>query len=487
MIAPSSIIAALARMLGLLQEDPSDRDRLKDAFRDLYGVLEPDGATISVDVKGMIIDGTPLPHGLPGGGEVRIRFHRHGIGTIRVPAGVKPADLLAVVRLLAAEPTGEGAVESFVRRLPVEAALAIQVDGPRDLPQASDSRTLEHLGAPTGSVPVPAHAAPPPAPLGLSMSEPGVRVHRDQPDHDPLRDIEVQADLAARREEWDEVLELAVKVLQLEEAEGDASRRRRYSISLRRVLPKSALQHIARVALQEGRRAEATSVLRRMDAEAVEALLELLAAAPTLAERRGYFSILTRMEAGTDRIVSRLRHPDWFVVRNVAELCGELRLDGAVRPLVEQARHRDERVRRAVAGALCKIGTTETLEGIRCLLNDIEPVVRLQAAQGIGEAWGRGLVMSIAVRLPDETSPDVMRELHLALGRLGTPDAVQRLAAAAEPAKGFLARKPAAVRLAAVEGLALVDGPAATAALRALLDDADAEVRAAAQKGLASR
>jgi HEAT repeat protein len=254
--------------------------------------------------------------------------------------------------------------------------------------------------------------------------------------------------------------------------------------ALRRALPKSALQHIARLALSEGRRVEATAVLKRMDADAVEALLELLTAAPTLAERRGYFSVLTKMETGTERIVHRLSHPDWFVVRNVAELCGELRLAGAVRPLAEQALHRDERVRRAVAGALCKIGSTETLGALRQLLYDVEPMVRLEAAQGLAGEWGRGLVNSIAVRLPEEAHPDVLRELHLALGRLGTAEAVKLLHHAAAPAKGILARKSAAVRVAAVQGLALAGGAEAEGALQELVDDSDSVVRAAAERAL---
>lgn len=250
MTAPSSIVAALARMLDLLQDDPNDRDQLKAGFRDLYAVLEPDGAAVSTDVKGLIVGGTALPHGLPGGDEVRIRFHTHGIGSIRVPAGVRPADLLAVVRLLASEPVGEATVESFVQRLPVEAALAIQIDGPRQLPKSSDTRTLDNLSAPIGGT----SAAPPPPPsadLLASSGDPGVRARRDQPGYDPLRDLEFKADLAYRREEWDELLGHATELLRLEAEEGDENRRRRYTVTLRRVLPKSALQHIARAALSE--------------------------------------------------------------------------------------------------------------------------------------------------------------------------------------------------------------------------------------------
>ena len=91
------------------------------------------------------------------------------------------------------------------------------------------------------------------------------------------------------------------------------------------------------------------------------------------------------------------------------------------------------------------------------------------------------------VRLGDETHADVLRELHLALGRLGTPEAVQALRAAAAPAKGLLARKSAALRLAAVEGLSLAGGPAAAGALQELLGDADDQVRAAAERGLSRK
>jgi len=483
MTAPSSIVAALARMLDLLRSDPDDRDKLKGAFRDLYTIVEPAGALISVDSKGMLVDGMPLPHGLPGGGEVRTRFHAHGVGSVRVPAAVKPADLLAVVRLLATEPIDHGTVESFVQRLPVEAALAIQVDGPRALPLAHDARTLENLSAPIGGAPSAAAGPGAPRPATPPPPPPPPR-RREEPEQDPLRDVELQADQAYRREDWEELLSVATKVLTAEAAEQDEGRRRRYSVTLRRILPKSALQHIARAALMEGRRAEATAVLKRMEADGVEALLELLTAAPTLGERRGYFGVLTKMESGTDRIVMRLNHPDWFVVRNVAELCGELRLAGAVRPLADQVAHRDERVRRAVAGALGKIGTPEVLAPLRKLVNDPEPVVRLQAVQGLGSPWARGLAMSLAVRLPEESNVDVLRELHLALGRLATPEAVQALRAAATPGKGLLNRKPVTNRLSAIEGLGLAGGPAAAGALQELLGDDDEAVRVAAAKAL---
>ena len=87
MTAPSSLVTALANVLSLLQSDPDDRERLKAAFRDLYGIIEPAGATLSIDVSGLLMDGTPLPHGIPGADEVHVRFHAHGVGSMRVQGG----------------------------------------------------------------------------------------------------------------------------------------------------------------------------------------------------------------------------------------------------------------------------------------------------------------------------------------------------------------------------------------------------------------
>jgi HEAT repeat protein len=94
--------------------------------------------------------------------------------------------------------------------------------------------------------------------------------------------------------------------------------------------------------------------------------------------------------------------------------------------------------------------------------------------------------MSISVLLDEESRPEVLREMFLALGRIGSTEAVQVLVRAAEPGGRLFRRKSATVRLGAIEGLERAGGPAATAALRALLQDDDAEVRNAAQRAVAA-
>ena len=76
------------------------------------------------------------------------------------------------------------------------------------------------------------------------------------------------------------------------------------------------------------------------------------------------------------------------------------------------------------------------------------------------------------------------RELILALGRIGSPDAVQALIKFAQPSGRLFGRKPTALRVAAVEALRLAGTPAAVGTLQGLGGDSDKQVRGAAQAAL---
>jgi HEAT repeat protein len=86
---------------------------------------------------------------------------------------------------------------------------------------------------------------------------------------------------------------------------------------------------------------------------------------------------------------------------------------------------------------------------------------------------------AIGELLKTEDNSDVLYEALLALGRIATPDAIVQLRDWAQPGGKLLGRKPLAVRLAAVKGLALA-GPAAVDVLAALERDEAQEIRAAA-------
>ena len=143
-------------------------------------------------------------------------------------------------------------------------------------------------------------------------------------------------------------------------------------------------------------------------------------------------------------------------------------------------KHEDERVSRAGTDALMSLGTPRALKAIQQALTDPAPVTRMQAAAAL-----------VARRDVLTTAPQLLRALDVekdeavqaaflaALGKLGTPEAVERLVNASEQKRGMFQRKTTSVRVAAVIGLAEARSDEAVSALRALHDDKDDDVRAA--------
>src|SRR3989442_6309238 len=130
-------------------------------------------------------------------------------------------------------------------------------------------------------------------------------------------------------------------------------------------------------------RRDAILALQRGGAGGVKVLIALLVAAPAMAERRVLFDALSQMKEGTGQLVHMLGHRQWFVVRNGAELVGELGLEEAVPALARQLEHPDDRVRKAVALALAQIGTGSAAEHLLHALPDTSAEGRMQVALGI--------------------------------------------------------------------------------------------------------
>src|SRR5207249_10661852 len=144
-----------------------------------------------------------------------------------------------------------------------------------------------------------------------------------------------QLETALKTNRTTQALMIVAGIVRAEQQVSDASRRRQYSIALKRMYSKAFLEAIAEVANDPSDREDALLVLRRAGEGGVGVLLDLLVAAPTIEERRGIFMALTGRKAGTDQLVHRLGHHQRFVVRNVAELAGELALHDAEPALAE--------------------------------------------------------------------------------------------------------------------------------------------------------
>ena len=496
MIAPQTFATLFARTLDLFR-DPAAKEDQKVQFRALVEQLKFAAVTVTVDGGRLAVNGTPLD-GVPYAALAQ-RLEFHSVGEIRIPASPPPAEMFELLRALADQP-GEDDVPT---RLRATGAQRIAVVIQSSLAPEPAAPQVSHRPAP------PAPPRPPAPPTQEDVPEimqdenppvfaPTVAATRSSTDliadlqrkptgpqvPDLLAVLGRQLETAMRTNRLEQALAIVAGIVRAEQSIGDEARRRQYSIALKRMYTKPLLEGIAHLVPMPGQRDAALLALQRAGEGGVEVLLDLLVAAPTIDERRGIFQALTGMKEGTDQLVHMLGHHQWFVVRNVAELVGELGLEEAVPALARQLDHEDERVRKAVALALAKTGSRSAAEPLRRALKDKSPEVRIQAAVGVGGRKASALAMPLVVAMGEEEDEAVEQELMLALGRIGSPDAVQALIKFAQPGGKLFGRKPTALRVTAVEALRLAATPAAIGTLEGLGADSDKQVRAAAQEAL---
>ncbi len=489
MTSPQEFVLLFARTLDLFR-DPGAKEAQKAQFRALGVILKTEAATIAAQDGRLVVNGATLPAPQAGTPEDSLlqRLEFHAVKTIAIPADPPLSEMFEVLKVLAEQP-GEEDIASRLRAsgttrigieiqpFVIEATVPV-VTAPKpdpDVPPIVQESFMD------GTAFSPAAAATrPSADLLAELLEGPSGPHAG----DLLAVLGRQLETAMKTHRMAQSLAIIVGVVRAEQQVTDATRRRQYSIALKRMYSKALLEAIAELANIPGHRDDALLVLRRAGEDGVEVLLDLLAAAPTIEERRGIFMALTGMKEGTDQLVHMLGHHQWFVVRNVAELAGELGLDEAVPALAQQLDHDDERVRKAVALALAKIGSRGAAEPLRRALRDKSPEVRIQAALGVGGRKSSALAMPLVVAMEEEEDESVERELILALGRIGSPAAVQALIRFAQPGGRLFGRQPAGRRAIAIEALRLAATPAAVGTLEGLTDDGDKQVRVAAQAAL---
>jgi len=296
-----------------------------------------------------------------------------------------------------------------------------------------------------------------------------------------LTPLERQIQGALRQDKVPEAIDALNSLVDLESKAPDDSSRGAYAIIFQRLLNRATLAQVAPFVLDTKRVERATSVLRRGGDTTADYLVAFVATAQTLPERVAYLHVLRGIPKATDRVVAMLSRPEWQVVRNVAEALGEVHVRESTPFLARLMEHSDERVRRSAMVAMAKIGTPPTVEPIRQVLREGTPEQRALVVSSIGGPHARALVSTLTALTESERHPDVLRETCRALGRIGTPEAVQTLVRLAQPGGKIIARKATPVRLAAVDGLRIAGGPDAAKALESLLGDADRAVREAAQ------
>jgi hypothetical protein len=481
MTTPSTLLGDLARLMLLLRDHPDQKEELKLAFKGFAAGLTDSDHVLTVTRGAFLWDDAEVAAGR---GELAT-LHEHlrgqGIGEIRLPGGLMTSTLLSLLRIVAAPVGTYGSFDHLTARLDAAGCGVVPVL-PFDLTAAGRSRPsgglapdlmgritedghINALGPDAVTedsvglmhfVTLKTDAISPLDDLTSQLGHSGTAKETTE----LLNQVLAAGEQAAQRADWGELIRAANTLIGLE---AKSKEPRGYGIALRRLLPRSVLERVARLTAHGELRTEAAAVMRRMGADGTEVLLTLLVNAENVSERRSYFSALKAMTEGGELLVHMLSHDQWFVVRNVADLCGELKLESAV----------------------ARIGGAGAVEPLRRALRDSAPPVRLEAAQHLDGRKSKNLAATLMVAAEEETRPEVQREMYLALGRIGSVEAIKALSRAAEPGGRLFRRKPTALRLAAVAGLHAA-GPSGSAALKDLLRDDDREVREAVEKALAT-
>ena len=496
MSQPAAAIAAtLSSILTLLRAQPPRREDQARAFKGFLVAVGEGPLDLRVRETGLEISGLPLSTELPGVGDLVDHLRGHGITSLRFPGGLPPASVLSVLRALSSPVGRFDTVEHLVLDIDPAARQLVRIgasgkEGPERIDQAPGFIAGDEI----------VHGSATPARLGEAPAARHFRPEQGQQREEALRllasdpvgagvprrleAVVAGVDSALRDHDYEAIVSTVAVVARLEREIPDGELKRSYQVAIRRMLPSKAVEHIAK--LTGGpRRQDALEVLKYAGADASETLLHELVESDSMEQRRALYNALRQLNTASPLLGRLLLHDEWFVVRNVAELCGDLRAEDTVPQLARHVNHGDERVRRSVAGALAKIGTSIAVEPLRQMLRDPSPQVRLQAVQGLDGARSRGLAMSLALAVEEETNTDVLRELLMALGRIGTPDAVQALARTAAPGRRLFNRRPLATRLAAIAALRIAGSAPAATVLQGLLGDDEQNVRDAAQEALA--
>jgi len=426
---------------------------------------------------------------VPGASVLNEHLLLHGVGEVVLPAEADEADVLRLATVLAAFPgtyacfadvaAAMGTTAQRLQLIEAPDQLAVQKMTSRDpaLPSARRASQRDSLEIESGDAE--AIALDPLAARGDEIELPGEMPTRVRP---PLGEILGRGRAAVAQEDWNGVLDAALQLIEAEDEAPSERTGQAYRLELKRLVTPEHLGMLARLAHGE-RQQEVVGLLRRFGSLGTETLVELLVAAPNLSERHSYYTAITQMRAGPEAIFTRLEHPLWYVVRNAAELCGEMEISDAVPALGRQFQHPDERVRKSVAGALGRIGTPMALQWLRKLLNDPAPAVCRQALVHIGGPVAREMCTGITDLLERETTVEVQREALLALGRIGSAEAIAVLGSWAAPTSRRFGRNPLPLRLLALKGLTLA-GPGAAEALSALTRDEVMEIRETAGAAL---
>ena len=502
-----------AQLVGLLLHEPGNTDDQKVALRALVVAAKGGSVNLSLHSDSLQSNGEVVDPALGGVTDVARRMKQHGLAMISVDPDAAAAHILGVARILAAMPTLDDGGAAAEGQRTASGAMTIRFAARPRMSQPgmtlSDMEFGDVLDDPVAearsratprssqSIPTPSKShdaglfAQFTAPRKPTESHEQLLKQLDAEENpgvmgNLLDDLVFIAESAARERKSGVVAEIMSRMLRREGAVESFETRRAFTMSLRRLSKPEALRCVAtQLGLHPARREEYVAILARAGEDGATALIEQIVAMTHQRDRQLYYGALAQLESATPSLLRMLGDTESLVVCNAAEVLGELQVREAERPLAALLKHPDERVRRAANGALMRLGTARAMQAIQAGLVDRTPEIRSDAALALVMRKDGRTTATLLQALDAEKNDDVQAAFLLSLGKLATPEAVQRLIKGAEVERGLFKRKSSAYRVAAVHGLAEARTMEATDALRALQADKDAEVRDAANRAIA--
>lgn len=491
-----------ARLVSLLMHDGDNTDEQKVSLRALVTLSKSGPVHIVGQDWQLLANDEIVPGALTGVQDVAAQMSAHSVVRIQIGDGCTPADLLGVARIVASTASpGDGGAQ--VRR-------KLRGLGARGI----DLVTLEPVTAPAPEAPTVivteggTGATPTTEAATRLVDAPTLLTHLTAPDVSKMTHDELFAalDAAGSADACTKVLDDLVLLAEhsvrvgktaavgdifhgvvsrdAQLAEGEV--KRAYVMAIRRMSKPALLRGVATlIPKKPERKQHYYEVLERTGEDGAEAVIEQITQAPTTEDRKSLFEVLGVLHDAVPALKRMLGDSRWFVVRNAADLLGEMVATNAEGELVGLLRHTDDRVRRSATNALLRLGTADALRGIYEAVNDSSPEVRMQAAAAIATRKDGRTSNTLIRAIEDEQDSDVQLAMIAALGKVATPDAVQKLVKMAEPEGRLFRKKTTVLRVAAVQALGEAKTPAALAALKELLGDKEREVRDTATRALA--
>lgn len=490
-MSPASAFATnFARLIAQRIHEPNNIEAHRAALAAALAANQ-DAVTMTWDNWQLRAGDEALTPSSPAMLDLLTRMAAHGVRELSFSAGTERAHILGVAWILCQEPKlGDGGARAMSRLTMLGAPGVRMTTVVNSATPESEPVAESATAAPTPEAPAPREVA---RFLTARRPEPGdtaetliARLAAAKTKDQVARALdELAAFTELPRKRISDVAMILTTLISEQPRFTDDDSKRMFGFAIKRIAKSSTLRAMAAaLASMPDKRDEFARIFEYFGDPAADQIIEQLAHSDSVKERRLLYDIMIELRRGVPTLVYLLGDGRWYVVRNAAELLGEMRATQAEQGLAWLINHPDARVRQSATAALAKLDTPGARSALREATQDASPDVRMSALLGLSYGDKRRVATQLIRALPDERDPATQRMSMLILARLGTPDALQYLLNAAEPERSFFKKKPTPTRVAAVSALADATDPTVLEVIRTMTKDKEPEVRDAAARAL---